>query len=249
MLDHELRRTRAVERRVPREAFVQHRSDGIDVRRAAGLLPLALLRSHVLGSPVHHPGHGQLLDRHAGEVNETEVEELHVVRADDHHVARFDVAMNDSRVVSDREHLEELIEDRGDERDRYRSPLDDVREGLPAHQLHDHERLARVLTEVEERHDAPMTEARQSDCLPSEARAELGGRCEDRMEELDRDRLVELHVGRAVDRSHAAAADEVRDPVFPADRRVDSRVGTFVSFLVHETSSKSSIGSVLPRIG
>ena len=159
------RPARAGEGLPARRHFVEHDTEGEDVRARIGFVPFELFGRHVLERPEDRPFlrevraphhrwqgcdigscHGMLPSRRllpSGRVErpleclrQTEVEELHS-RLREHHVARLQVAVDDSLPVRLVERVRDLDSEAKHLLRRESSPGEAILERLPLEELHD----------------------------------------------------------------------------------------------------------------
>ncbi len=95
LLEQDIHHRFALERESPGEDFVEHHTEGVDVRAEVGRLALGLLGGHVGGSAEDDARGGDLGILHLRDSGDAEVHDLHVARlGQDEHVLRFDVAVD-----------------------------------------------------------------------------------------------------------------------------------------------------------
>ena len=196
-------------------------------RAVIGLLPLDLLRRHVVERPEDgaRPGHG----RQGGEGHvrgrreadrrpphqprEAEIEQLHVRRprraaAHDHDVRRLQIAVHDALPMGALERSRDLFADRQDLVERQTSALDPARQRLSLDELHDQVVGLLIVADVVERADVRIVQCRDGARFALEARPRLRIGGERRRQPLDRDRAVEPRVAPAIHLAHAARAEQ-----------------------------------------
>ena len=194
---------------LPREELVGDHAERVAVARRGRRLASSLLGREIPGGPEHRSGKGQGVEAGCG--SNAEVGHVHAVLVVQQEVRRLDVPMDDALGVRGVEAGCGLPEplDRATWSDRLgASPIVD---GAPVQILHDDERLAVMLTDVEDRDDVRMRrESRRGARLAREPGAHIGVAGVALGEHLDGDGSAQEAVGRAVDVSHPAAR-EMRD--------------------------------------
>ena len=196
-------------RPLPGEQLVRDDTERVAVARRGRRLASGLLGREVPGGPENRPRKGQGVE--AGRGRDAEVGDVHAVLVVQQQVRRLHVPMDDALRVCGVQAGRGLAEplDRAARSDRLGAST--VVDGAAVEVLHDDERLAVVLADVEDRHDVRMRrETRRGARLTREARAHVRVARVPLGEHLDRDRSAEETVGRAVDVSHPAAR-EMRD--------------------------------------
>ena len=132
--------------------------------------------------------------------------------------------MDDPVRVGDLEGARRLGGDPGGLARRERpGPADDRGEVLALDELHDDERAGRVLAVVVDRDDVRVVQRGRVLGLLAEARAEVGVAAVLGAEQLDGDVAIELVVVAAVDRRHAALAEQLDEPIAATENRPDLR--------------------------
>src|SRR5262249_34130108 len=126
----------SVERQAAGNRFVQDDAQRKQIGQMSDLFPArSLLRRHVVDRPQKDPRLRQTLARalrraprggfeQPARLGETEIENLDPASAGDHYVGRFDVAMDDTALVSLSERLGSLLSDVDDEFHGQRSLAD-----------------------------------------------------------------------------------------------------------------------------
>src|SRR5262249_32900849 len=94
---------------------------------------------------------------------------------------------------------------------RERAAREAVREGLAFQMLHDQVLDAVLMTDIEERADVRMVEARDDARFAFEALPHFFAQRQVAGKDFDRDGPVEAGVARAVDLAHASGTEEVED--------------------------------------
>jgi hypothetical protein len=179
-------RVTARERRIPRQLRVQQAAHPVDVAGRARRLADQQLRREVGRGAHQHARH-----RHVGalvveRLGDAEVRELHPALVGQQHVAGLDVAVDHAGPVGRLEALEHAGGDRHHLVDlEVAAPLDQVREGLAAHELHDEVGLPVRLTGVVDGDRIGVVEPRRGPGLPHEALP--GHRIRVRCQQLHRD--------------------------------------------------------------
>ena len=191
---------------LPGEQLVRDDTERIAVARRSRRLAPSLLWREIPGGPEHRPGKRQCVEAGCG--CDAEVGHVHAVLLVQQEVRRLHVSMHDALSVCGVQTRGGLAKplDRPAWSDRRRS--DPIVNGAPVQVLHDDERLAVVLADVEDRDDVRMRrETRSGARLPREACAHIRIARVPFGEHLDRDRSAEEAVGRTVDVSHPATGE------------------------------------------
>src|SRR5437867_2097537 len=200
----------AVERHAAGDTLEQDHASGVQVAARVELHSQQLLRRHVIGLP---DGRSLLRQpfslRRVREPGDPEVHDLEEPARLHHDVLRLDVAMDYPLLVRHFERAAQLLADRERDRDRQsaatrdelveRRPLD-VLHGEVVHPVH----LAQV---VSADHIAMGDLAREADLLLEALQRDALARERLRAQRLDRHRLLQLAVERAVHDAHAAHAE------------------------------------------
>ena len=179
------------------------------------------------------------------ELGETEVQELGPASRQ-HHVAGFQVAVNDVLLVERVERLRDLCGD--DQRliEGNRATFETLGKRLALEKLHDEKGHAVVLSNVVKRADVRVTDSREGLRLTLEA-FELRGACTVwRQQDLDGDGAIQPRVARAVHLAHAAGAQRRHDFIW-ADLRASRQrhEQSFESSRVYFFSTCLSIHSMI----
>ena len=232
---HHLRRAPAGEGALAGQELMEHAAEGEDIGAGAGGLAPHLLRRHVADRAEDRPGGGE---RHlgaglghltgarlAGELGETEVEDLDPPFLGHEDILGLEVAMHDPALVGRGEAARDLGGplDRGAQRQARsgaRAAGPGVGGALQAgpqrgarQQLGDE--VARPLdhADVEDRQDVRMVERRGGARLLLEAAQPADVLADLERQDLDRDLAPEARVASAVDLSHPAFTQQVDDLV------------------------------------
>ena len=184
----------------------------VAVARRPGAFALSLLGREVAGRAEHRPGDRQRV--HAGRAGDPEVCDAEAALLVEEQVPGLDVTMDDAVSVRRVQCGRSLLEPAERLVARRRSLLQPVLEGATLEMLHDDERAAAPLADVEDRDRVRLRgEARGCKRLPCEprpdrfvARVPLG-------EDLDRNGAAEDLVLGSKDLAHAPVADPVGIPV------------------------------------
>ena len=219
----------AVEGSDAREHLVEDGAEGEDIRPGVDLLPLGLLRGHVIHGPQDEAFVGQRPLRPAeghgragggdgfgdplGQLGQAEVEDLDPAVVRDHDVRRLEVAVDDPGGVGPGQPVGDL--DGVFERFGELQALapDQMVEGPPLDVFHDDEVRAAVRSDVVDDDDVGMVERRGGLGLLSEALLPLGVGRLFAGEDLDRDDAVEVGVLGLVNDSHPAFPDLLEEAV------------------------------------
>ena len=219
-----------VERRRAGGQFVQHAAQRVQVAAVVDLANAAdLLGRHVVRGAHGHAGAGEPGGEAdvVAEPGDAEVADLHGAVGEPDDVGRFQVAVHDALVVGVREGVGDLFGDVGDVGDGQRVPprvVQDLAEVAAVEQFHHQEEHAVVLAEVVHDGDAAVLEGRRDAGLAAEALLEHAGesgvaaRGPTRLEALDRDPAAQRLVQRPPDLAHAAAPDQLVQPVAALDQ-------------------------------
>ena len=191
------------------EELVRDDTERIAVARRSRRLASSLLGREIPGGPEHRPGKGQGVEARCG--RDAEVGHVHAVLLVQQEIRGLHVSMHDALSVRGVQTRGSLAEPLGRQARSNRGGSDSIVDRAPVQVLHDDERLAVVLADVEDRHDVRVRrETRRGARLPREAGADVRVARVPFGEHLDGDRSAEEAVGRAVDVSHPAAC-EMRD--------------------------------------
>ncbi len=230
-------RLRFADERAPAgEHLVEDAAEGPDVGARVRLLALHHLRRHVLERSEDRAlrrqrrrhrrrrGHGRAggprrSGRSADDLREAEIEQLDSGRRQ-HHVARFQIAMEDSlpvRGVQGAGHLDRPLQRLIDGN---RSLRDARGERLAFEKLHHEEGGAVLLPDVEQRADVGVIQLRDRARLALEPLAELRSGGDLRGQRLDGDAAIEPRVAGLVDLAHAAGAQRADDFIRTETRAV-----------------------------
>ena len=143
-----------------------------------------------------------------------EVGEIDVAVAVEEHIAGLHVAMDERSPVSRVEGARHLGEDLERPLRRQLALGVEQRPQVAAlHEAHGQIELPVVLSRLVDRDHVRMVERCRQPRFAQEATAEVLVLGELRRDQLERDRTLERQVGRPVDDAHAAAADQLFDPV------------------------------------
>ena len=250
------RQAEAPDGQLARQHLVQHDAGRVEVGARVGLARLlALLRRHVLVRAEHEVRAREprvlLRAEHAAEA---EVGDLDDVALAEQHVLRLDVAVDDAVSVRVRERAEHRADDAQRLGRRQRAFAQNLAQAAPLDVFHDEERTAVDLAAVDDGDDVGVRELAQHVGLAVEALEKLRVLREVRGEHLERDRAAERELRGAVHRAHAAAADDLLDPV-SADRTADERVGSgfaqsssFVRVHRHPAPPYQRSGRPIPQV-
>ena len=156
--------------------------------------------------------------RHArglGDTGDAEIEDLQRAIELQDHVGRLDVAVDDSRPMSERQALAELFENLQLSRDaQHQARANEGLQCFAAHVLHRDERMALVLTDVEDGDDVKMVKTRDRPGLPGEPFAQLVVVVK---QDLDGDLPIEFGIPAKIEGPHASLGNATHDLV-SADR-------------------------------
>ncbi len=191
------------------EQLVRDDTERVAVARRGRGLASSLLGREVPGRPENRSGKRQGVE--AGRGRDAEVGDVHAVLVVQQQIRRLHVPVDDALGVCGIEAGRGLAEplDRATRSDRLGAST--IVDGAAVEVLHDDERLAVVLADVEDGHDVRM--CRETGCgsrLPREPRTHVGVARMALGEHLDRNRSAQETVRRAIDVSHPAAR-EMRD--------------------------------------
>ena len=197
-------------RHLPAKHLVEHDPERINVRPVIHGLAIGLLRRGVVRG-----AHRDLRDRHllgpgVGQPRQSEVGHLHLAGRVDHHVAGFDVPMDDPILVRVGKRGTHLPDD-GKRLVRIEAhAVDDLVEVLPLHVVHDDEEVAGGgLAEIVDGDDIRVVQPRHDPRLALEIVRKAAVPADLERQQFDRDEAVERNLPRQIDCAHAAAADEL----------------------------------------
>ena len=199
----------------PGEELVRHHAERVAVARSRGGLTASLLGREVPRRAEDHPGQCERVEARCG--RDAEVGYVHAILVVEQEVRGLDVPMDDALRVRGIQAVRRLPEpfDRT-AGGKGRRP-DAVVNRAAVEVLHDDERLAVVLADVEHGHDVRMRgESSGGSRLPREPRAHVGVAGMPLREHLHGDGTAQEPVDRAVDVAHPTARDV-------GDRRVARR--------------------------
>ena len=195
-----------------RQELVEHDAQAVDVGRLGRLLAERLLRAEVVDRAERDTGQGQA--RVGPGPGDPEVGDLHAAVGRDEHVAGLHVPVDDSARVRRGERVRDLGSEAGGLAGRERAVAGEQRRDvLAVHELHDDVRAVGVGAEVVHADDVGMAQRGGGLGLLLEAGDEGGVAPVLGVKDLDRDLAAELGVGGAIDRRHAALAQELDEPV------------------------------------
>ena len=159
----------------------------------------------MVGSSAPAAGRARLAD--------AEVHDLRAAVLGQHDVARLQIAVDDARIVRDRQTVGDLAGDLDHARGLQPLPLDRAVERLPGDELHDDERPAVQVADVVDGDDVRVVEQGRQ---PRLARQALGRDAVRRQlvgDELDGDEPAQARIARLIDLSHAAGSEGADDLV------------------------------------
>ncbi len=211
----------AAERPMAGEHFVQHRAEREDVRAIADRPPLQLFRRHIGDRADDDTKRRRGRGRHrvCGRIRkrqhfrEAEVEHLGLAAVGDHDVGGLDVAMDDSRGMGDRERVGDLLGELDRALQRQAGFGNDLVERTAAHELHDEEVDPVGVIHFVDRDDVRVVERRCGPRLPEKAVAAIAAASRVSGNHLDGHDTAQACIGRPIDDTHAALADQVFDLV------------------------------------
>ena len=211
----------AAERPTTGEHFVQHGAEREDVRAIADRPPLRLFRRHIGDRADDDTELRRRRSRHrvCGRIRgrqhfrEAEVEHLGLTAIGDHDVGWFDVAMDDSRGMGDRERVGNLLGELDRALQGQAGPGNHLVERTAAHELHDEEVDPVGVIHFVDRDDVRVVERRCGPGLPEKAVAAIAIASRVGGNHLDGHNTAQTRVGRPIDDTHAALADAVFDLV------------------------------------
>jgi hypothetical protein len=174
--------------------------------------PASLLGAHVRRRTNDEPRRGRVRrEARAGLFGDTEVEDLDdLVFPDlrDEHVARLEIAMDDSRTVREREAFGDLVHDHGELCNRQAADADQtIAETFTVEQLHDHVGRPFLDPEVEDLNDVWASQVRGGFRLALEPRPRGSRFSHARGDEFHGHGRVEQEVTRSPHRPHAARCE------------------------------------------
>ncbi len=218
------------------QQLVQDDAKAVDVRGGRRRLPERLLRAEVVDRSERRARKRQAGVRPGA--RNSEVGHFHAPVGIQHDVAGLHIAVDDPAVVCRIERSCDLGNQAGGLARRERAVAAEERgEILAVDQLHHEVRALVVDAEVVDRHDAGVAERRSSVSLLAKSRDEVGVAPEFPVEDLDGDIAAELAVGGAVDRGHAALAQQLDEAIPPTEHVAETS---------HALSLSSGVGSA-PR--
>ncbi|HEV2764706.1 MAG TPA: hypothetical protein VGV38_17130, partial [Pyrinomonadaceae bacterium] len=211
----QLRQRLGLEGAPAREDFVEDEAERVDVASDRQLLAFELFGGHVGGRAGPHAVAEFFRERGQPEVREADVAVLV-----NHHVGGLEVSVQHAALVHGVQaraqlppNLHRLVGRQPPE------TLQDRGQLLAAHELHRKEVLPLGLADVVDAADVSVRHLPREAHLLVEARERRAVARDALGQELQRDRLLELQVVRAVDLAHAAATQEADDAVAPGEHR------------------------------
>ena len=201
---------------VPDRHFVEDDAQGPEVGPGVDFVAAGLFGRHVGDRPHGRSGLGQ--PGFAGQLGQSEIEDLGQAVRGDHDIARLDVAVDDAVFVG----LGQSLGDLGGDADRVgrgqRAAGDPLLEGLAGITGHgDVETAVLRFVDVVNGADVRVVEARRGAGLVDEPLPGLGIGRESGRQELQGDPSVEAEVLGLVDDAHAAPAELADDAELPGD--------------------------------
>ena len=212
---HGFNRGLAAEGPFAREHLVKNRAETEKIGAVVGVLSLHLLRRHVADRTHHHAGlglrgQGRGVGRNcalrAGELGQTEVQNLHPTVARDKNILRLQIAVDDSLLMRRRQTTRNLLGVFGGFAHRQRPGTQPLAQCLTLQKLGDHVGRAFVLAKIVHRQNVRMIQRSRGLRLLLKAPQPLGIAGETHRQDLDRDLAVEASVAGAIDLAHAAGA-------------------------------------------
>jgi hypothetical protein len=149
------------------------------------------------------------------ELGEAEVEDFDPSIAREHHVSRFQVAVDDAPFVRRRQRVGERHGDFEEPAGRKAARRNDQIQGLSLDELHREQPHSAHFLDRENCDDIGMIDRRERLRLAFESRQAFGIRRHGIRQDLDRDLAAELYVARLVHLSHPARAERGEDLVGP----------------------------------
>jgi hypothetical protein len=191
---------------VSREELVQHEAERVDVAARRDFRAGELLGRHV--------GRRAGAERFPRRARKAEVGDADAAVAVQHDVRRLEVAVHDAAVVRGGQPGADLPRelDRAILREAP-DAAEQRREILAVHVLHREKRVAFVLADVVHAADVRMRDLPREPDLGVELRQPRGIAVDALGQELERDRLPEFEIVRAVDLAHPAASEPSDDAV------------------------------------
>jgi len=224
---HRVRREVAIERWVANDHLIQQAPERVQIGSLVDLPAEDLLGWHVLRGSQQRIGTGdaRLFRREA--LRESKVEDLHAIALEEHHIVRFEIAMNDAFAMSGGERFTDLRADPNRAREwKALTALELVDERLAAQELHHDVQHAVIgLPEIEDRHDRRVLQPTRQPRLAQKPLRDRTDRRELRMDHLDRDLAIDRELPAAIHGAHAAIAEHATDLVAMVEDPPDQRVG------------------------
>ncbi len=231
----------------PGQTLVQHACERIDVGRGrVDFVDGESLWGHVGEGADRGAGAGQL--RRSGRAGDAEIDEVGEVVLGHQDVRRFDVAVHEPDAVGGVEGGGDLFHDRYRALRRQRTVCEQFGDGMAVDQPHGHIQAVVDLAEIMDGDDVGLIQPGGHLGLPTEPRLILLIVGEIRGQQLQRDHPVHGSVVRLPHFAHAAAAQQLDQPV-PAERCPVHRLTIRVSRLKrHHLLTLQAMGRVNGRI-
>ena len=196
----------------PRKRLVEHQPEPVHIGRGGRGRTLRLLGAEVLDRPERRARQGGL--GVGGQPGDPEVGDHRPAVAGEKDVARLHVPVDDAAKVRGAQTARDVQPEPGDVTGEHRPvAAQPRREVLALDELHDHERAGRVGARIEAADDVPVAQDGGRERLASEAIGQVRVRADPWPQELERHGPLETGVLGAVDGRHAAAADDVAQPI------------------------------------
>jgi hypothetical protein len=195
-------------RHAPRQTFVEHKAERVQICATVELLPAYLFRREVLGRAHHHVGAGEIVAGSAESFGNTEVGQQHAPVGSDQDVAGLDVAVHEPGAMCS---IEGGGNTRTDvDREIGAEPalfVEQLSQALAVDELHDDGQASTaatgVLDRVVDRDDVGVAQLGDCNGLATEALGDHRIGCQRRLQELDGDLARECQVCRQPDFRHA----------------------------------------------
>ena len=211
---HDQLRGRARKGHSPSDDLVGHHPERVEVTAPIDPASLGLLRRDILGRTHKYAGAGESLTVRIGRLSDAEVRQHHPTGYVHHHIVRLHIAVDSTLAMGEVQGAGHRLK----EAYRIAEPevgvfVEDTVQGMPVNVLHRNEIQTVLLTNVVDRHDTGVAQARRRARLTLESLDELGIHAQLRGQHLDGNRALEQRIHRTIDAGHTPAPNLSSDLV------------------------------------